>query len=191
MEQEFSAKEGALLLRIARQSIKDHLDGRHHKGIPKPSDLPDSITRKNRGTFVSLHKNGALSGCIGNIEAVKTVAQGVHDNARHAAFNDSRFRAISREELEDTTIEVSILTEPKEIEHSNGSELISKLRPGLDGVIVEKSCHSATFLPQVWEQLKEPEEFLSHLCIKAGLSSSEWETGNLIVSAYQVQSFGE
>ena len=189
MEQEFSEKEGALLLKLARQGIKDQLDGLDKKDITKGADLPECIVNKSRGTFVSLHKKGKLRGCIGNIEPVKTVAQGVYDNAKHAAFDDSRFDALSEDELQDTRIEVSILTCPKEVEHDDGSDLVSKIRPGIDGVIIKKSYQSATFLPQVWKQLKTPEDFLRHLCLKAGLPSGEWKNGTLAVSVYQVESF--
>ncbi len=191
MEQKLSEADGALLLKLARQSIQNQLAGRQDKDGSLESDLPENLKTKNRGTFVSLHKKGDLRGCIGNIKPVKTMAQGVLENARHAAFNDSRFQALSQQELDETIIEVSILTVPQEIEYSDYNDLISKLRPGVDGVMIKKSYQSATFLPQVWEQLAEPEQFLSHLCMKAGLSPEEWKSGNLCVSVYQVQSFEE
>jgi len=106
-----------------------------------------------------------------------------------AAFNDSRFSPLSFEELKDTTIEVSILTQPKKINYTDADDLIAKLTPGIDGVIINKNYHSATFLPQVWEQLKDPETFLTHLCTKAGLSADAWKSSNLDVSTYQVQLF--
>ncbi len=191
MEQKLSKTDGALLLKLARQSIQNQLAGQQDKDESLESDLPENLKRQNRGTFVSLHKKGDLRGCIGNIGPVKTLAQGVLENARHAAFNDSRFQALSQQELDETIIEVSILTVPQEIEYSDYNDLISKLRPGVDGVMIKKAYQSATFLPQVWEQLTEPEQFLNHLCIKAGLAPEEWKAGDLCVSVYQVQSFEE
>ncbi len=191
MKNEYSQQDGVLFLRLARQSIESELQGKKKKLISLKEQLPDSIRTENRGTFVSLHKKGDLRGCIGNIDPVKTISQGIIDNAKHAAFNDSRFNPLSDDELSDTLIEVSILTQPIEIEYSDEIELLSKLRPGIDGVTIKKGYHSATFLPQVWKQLQDPKEFLANLCIKAGLSSGEWELGELEVSVYQVQLFEE
>lgn len=86
---------------------------------------------------------------------------------------------------------MSVLTPPETLEYKDAEDLIKKLRPGIDGVIIRESGHSATFLPQVWEQLPEVEQFLSHLCHKAGLSPQAWQKGTLEVEVYQTQSFGE
>ena len=88
-------------------------------------------------------------------------------------------------------IEISILTEPKSLVYTGGKDLLNKLRPGVDGVIIKKGFHQSTFLPQVWEQLPDKKEFLNHLCLKAGLSGNAWEKGDLEVSTYQVQAFEE
>ncbi|MCK5837972.1 MAG: AmmeMemoRadiSam system protein A, partial [Desulfobacula sp.] len=138
-----------------------------------------------------LHKKGTLRGCIGNIEPAKPIFEGVKDNAKHAAFNDSRFSPLSYEELKETTIEISILTQPQKLDYTDADDLMAKLRPGIDGVMIKKQYQGATFLPQVWQQLKDPGAFLMQLCMKAGLSSDEWKSGNLSVSIYQVQSFEE
>ena len=84
-------------------------------------------------------------------------------------------------------IEVSILSEPKPLEYEDGKDLIAKLRVNIDGVILRKGYHSATFLPQVWEQLPKPEDFLSHLCRKAGLAADAWRTSKPEISTYQVE----
>lgn len=191
MKNEFSQQDGALFLKLARLSIVSELQGRKKELISLEKQVPPPLKSMNRGTFVSLHKKGKLRGCIGNIEPVKTVSKGIIENAKHAAFNDSRFTPLSGEELSDTLIEVSILTKPVEIEYSDGMELISRLRPDVDGVIIKKGYQSATFLPQVWKQLPDPKDFLSHLCMKAGFTSNEWMSGNLDVSVYQVQLFEE
>jgi len=122
---------------------------------------------------------------------VKSLYEGVIDNAKLAAFHDTRFKPLSFEELKDIKIEVSILTCPEKLEYKGGRDLIGKIRPDIDGVIIRKNSCSATFLPQVWKQLKNPENFLRQLCMKAGLPQDEWKTGDLIVSTYQVQFFEE
>ena len=189
MTDEVSKKDGKLLLKLARQTILSKFGQEDDEPGSLKTEVSKKILEEKRGIFVTLHKKRDLRGCIGNIEPVKTVFEGVVDNARHAAFNDSRFSPLSYEELKDTSIEVSILTRPEIVDYTDTQGLIAKIRPGIDGVIIKKDYHSATFLPQVWEQLKNPEIFLNHLCTKAGLSSDEWKSGDLIVLTYQVQSF--
>ena len=132
-----------------------------------------------------------LRGCIGNLSSESTVIESISRNAINAAFNDFRFPPLSAGELKDVEIEVSILTDPETLDHSGGNDLISRLRPGIDGVIIRLGNSSATFLPQVWDQLPEPKEFLSHLCRKAGLPANSWNSADLEVSTYQVQYFEE
>lgn len=191
MEKNISKDDGRLLLKLARKSILQEF---FKKKDDLVSIIPDSslkILTKNRGVFVCLHKKGNLKGCIGIIEPVKPLFEGVIEYAKHAAFHDARFDPLSFEEMEDIKIEVSILTCPEKLDYKDGNELISKIRPGIDGVIIRERSYSATFLPQVWKQLKDPESFLKQLCMKAGLPSCEWKTGNLTVSTYQVQVFEE
>ncbi|MBC2705344.1 AmmeMemoRadiSam system protein A [Desulfobacula sp.] len=191
MTDKLSKKDGTLLLKLARESILCEFGQEDDTLGSLKSKVPTLVLEEIRGTFVSLHKKGNLRGCIGNIEPVKTVFEGVRDNARHAAFNDSRFSPLSYEELKETIIEVSILTRPQKLDYTDAQDLIAKLRPDVDGVMIKKRYHGATFLPQVWKQLKEPRTFLTHLCIKAGLSSDEWKSGDLSVLTYQVQLFKE
>ena len=191
MTEKLSKEDGALLLKLARENILREF-GKENDSLgffkTKVSTL---VLEESRGTFVTLHKKGDLRGCIGNIDPVKTIFKGVMDNARNAAFNDSRFSPLSYEELKDTSIELSILTQPQKLDYTDARDLIAKLRPDVDGVIIKKQYHSATFLPQVWEQLKDPKIFLNHLCTKAGLPQDEWKSGDLNVSTYQVQLFEE
>ena len=83
------------------------------------------------------------------------------------------------------------MTDPKPLSYAGANDLLEKLRPNVDGVILKKGYHQSTFLPQVWEQLPKKEEFLAHLCVKAGLDGDEWRKGDLEVSTYQVQAFEE
>jgi len=128
---------------------------------------------------------------MGCLTPSETILEGIRRNAINAAFNDPRFPPLTGPELEQAEIEVSILTNSQDLEYSDGKDLLTKLRPSIDGAIISKGMARATFLPQVWEQLPRTEDFLSHLCRKAGLSPDEWEKGELGVSIYQVQYFHE
>ncbi len=184
-------KEEVALLRLARACIAGKLKGKNLDEQMILEGISDAFLEQKRGVFVTLHKKGNLRGCIGNIEPVKTLVQGVKENAVFAAFKDSRFALMTLDELPLIDIEISILSKPEKIVYQNYRELLSHLTPGKDGVILEKNHHHATFLPQVWEQLPKPEAFLNHLCLKAGLAGNEWEKSKLIIHTYQVQSFGE
>ncbi|MCK5163178.1 MAG: AmmeMemoRadiSam system protein A [Desulfobacula sp.] len=191
MTEKISPEDGISLLKLARESILHEFKKKDNQPGSLRAKVSTLVLKENRGTFVSLHKKGDLRGCIGNIDPVKTIFEGIKDNAKHAAFNDTRFNPLSYEELKDTIIEVSILTRPQIVDYTDAKDLITKLRPDIDGVMIKKDYHSATFLPQVWKQLKDPKAFLNHLCMKAGLSSNEWKTGNLSIFTYQVQLFEE
>jgi len=191
MIKKISKSDGILLLELARESILHGFKKNENRLKFLKNRVSSMILKENRGTFVTLHKNRKLRGCIGNIEPVKNIFQGVKDNAKHAAFSDTRFTPLSQKELAETVIEVSILTQPENLDYNDNHDLLKKLKPGIDGVIIKKKHHSATFLPQVWEQLKDPEIFLKHLCTKAGLPQDEWKSGALGVATYQVQLFEE
>ncbi len=191
MKESVVRKEGAALLKLARKCIAGNFKGKDIEDQKISNGISKGFLEKKRGVFVTLHKKGRLRGCIGNIEPVKTLLQGVRENAVFAAFNDSRFSPLTLDELNLIDIEISILTKPERLVYKGTKELLSSLVPGIDGVILEKDHHRATFLPQVWDQLPEPEKFLTQLCMKAGLSASEWEKNGLAFHTYQVQSFGE
>lgn len=189
----FTAEQGQILLKLARHTIMDKLGQ-----TPSGSDSA-ALTRARRdegfqshsGTFVTLKIHGKLRGCIGSLTSAQTVWDGIERNAVNAAFHDPRFDPLTPKELEQTEIEVSLLTEPRPLEHRGGQDLIQKLRVNVDGVIIRQGHASATFLPQVWEQLPRPEAFLAHLCTKAGLPSDAWQSAELEVQTYQVQYFEE
>lgn len=194
MKESVVSKEGLALLRLARACIAEKLKGKNIKDMDDAqilTGISQAFLEKKRGVFVTLHKKGTLRGCIGNIEPIKTLEQGVRENAVSSAFKDSRFAPLTLEELTLIDIEISILTQPKRLVYKDTKELLSSFAPGVDGVILEKDHHRATFLPQVWDQLPEPEGFLTQLCMKAGLSGNAWEKSGLSVHTYQVQSFGE
>jgi hypothetical protein len=185
-------KQGQTLLKLARKTISDELGIKPRPGHePSLADLEDKSLMRRSGTFVTLKINNQLRGCIGNLDASGPIMEGVKRNAINAAFNDFRFSPLTTKEFERVDIEVSILSEPKIIEYKDGNDLVKKLKPHADGVIIRKGHASATFLPQVWEQLAAPEEFLSHLCAKAGLPSDSWKKSGLEVLTYNVQYFEE
>ncbi len=185
-------EDGKVLLNMARTCIYNGLNLKLNEGYPKKKEeLKKNIFYEKRGVFVTLHKKGNLRGCIGNLEPVKSIIDGVKDNSLNAAFHDHRFSPVKLKELNKIDIEISILSKPEKIEYKNSKELLSKLKPHIHGVIIKKNTHKSTFLPQVWDQLPDTKDFLSHICIKAGLSSNEWQKGELEVSIYQVQYFKE
>ena len=185
-------EQGQRLVQVARRTITAKLDTLDEAGKVVPDrDLADPAFREKRGTFVTLKTKGQLRGCMGCLTPSETILEGIQRNAINAAFNDPRFPALTLIELDQAAIDISILSNPLELEYSEGSDLLEKLRPTIDGVIINKGLARATFLPQVWEQLPRTEDFLAHLCRKAGLSLDEWKKGELGVSIYQVQYFHE
>jgi AmmeMemoRadiSam system protein A len=186
---ELTEKEGQHLLRVARSTIEEALFQDHRTGA---LDRHDSTRfSERRGTFVTLTVGGGLRGCIGHIIPQETVIEGVKTNAINAAFHDPRFRPLSKSEFEKIRIEISILTKPTALNYGDAKDLLAKLRPMVDGVIIKRGYHQATFLPQVWEQLPDKESFLKQLCLKAGLDGDAWKYERLEVSVYQVQAFHE
>ena len=193
MSTEFNEEQGKILLDLARQVIMEKLGLKIDKNSADQltAALRDNQFKTHRGTFVTLNIDGGLRGCIGNISDSDSVKDGVRKNAANAAFHDPRFPALSKAELKKIEIEISILSEPKPIEYKDGTDLIKKLKVNVDGVILRKGMAGATFLPQVWKQLPKPEDFLTHLCMKAGLPGDAWENSGLEVLTYQVQYFEE
>ncbi len=186
---ELTEEEGKHLLSVARKTIEEALFQKKEKEPFDPLDSPKFSEK--RGTFVTLTINGCLRGCIGHIIPQESLIEGVRINAVNAAFRDPRFRPLSKNEFEKIEIEISVLTAPKALSYSDANDLLMKLRPGIDGVIIKKGYHQATFLPQVWEQLPDKMSFLTQLCLKAGLDGDTWKNENLDVSVYQVQAFEE
>jgi AmmeMemoRadiSam system protein A len=182
-------EQGKYLLREARKTIQQALSGEESQRRDDAHLSP--VFNQRRGTFVTLTIGGNLRGCIGHIIPQESLIEGIRINAINAAFKDPRFRPLGKDEWKKVKIEISILTDPKPLSYSDADDLLRKLRPGIDGVIIKKGYRQSTFLPQVWDQLPRKEEFLNHLCLKAGLDGNEWKRGGLEVSTYQVQAFEE
>jgi len=160
-----------VLLQLARAAIETAF------GKPFPFDRETLITQypglaKPRATFVTLKLDGsALRGCIGSIVPHAPLYEDVIANAKSAAFRDPRFAALSEREYRRCSVEVSLLTVPESLPYADTEELRRRIRPGVDGVILQFGGRSATFLPQVWEELPSFDGFFSHLGLKAGLGT--------------------
>ncbi len=196
----FTLEQQKYLLNLARRTL-EHYFQTGKKLVIDESELLDAGLTQKRGCFVTLHKrsfakasarkNGELRGCIGHIEPIQPLYLDVIENALSAAFDDNRFAPVQQYELLEIDIEISVLTVPKKLAYFSVDDLLNKLQPLRDGVIIRKGLRGATYLPQVWEDLSDKEEFLSSLCLKAGLQSDEWRKGGLEVQVYQAEVFGE
>jgi hypothetical protein len=195
---------GPLLLAIAREAIAARV------GVPDPRfRTPDASPGARPGStahledenahpwldtpgaaFVTLTQQGALRGCIGSLTAYRPLREDVADNAVNAALRDPRFPPLSARELAETRIEVSVLSEPEPYPFTHRADAVSGLRPGVDGLILEYGSHRGTFLPQVWDSLTEPDDFLAHLVRKAGLPAGWWDD-DARLSRYTVKAFEE
>jgi AmmeMemoRadiSam system protein B/AmmeMemoRadiSam system protein A len=163
----YRAEHGKKLLAIARASIADALGA----GAAEAS-ASEAWLHESRATFITLMQGEELRGCVGALEAQRSLAVDVAANARAAAFEDSRFRPLTLDELARTEIEVSLLSTPKALVFDDHADLLRKLRPGVDGVILQHEGRRGTFLPQVWEDLSDPEQFIARLRQKAGIAPS-------------------
>ena len=189
MDMKLSNEEKDILLKIARTAIQNALEGYPNKPIPV-GKLTERL-KEPGATFVTLTKNGELRGCIGTLEPYLPLYEDVREHAIAAALNDYRFPPVQPSELPLINIEISRLTPPQPLSYENPEELVRKLRPNIDGVVLQDGMQKATFLPQVWEKLPQPEEFLNHLCIKMGAPMDLWRRKKLQVFTYQVEEFHE
>ena len=159
---------GFALLAQARAAIDEALGG--DACVPPPADVPALF--EPGACFVTLTKQGQLRGCIGSLQAHRALLDDVRANAVAAAISDPRFYPLEPEEFRQTQIEVSLLAEPEPLTFRDESDLLQKIVPFEDGIILSSGAHRATFLPQVWEQLPDPRQFLAHLKLKSGLPSN-------------------
>ena len=179
------------LLRLARLEIATELglDWSNYSNAEKTT--PSQELKKNNGTFVTLNLDENLRGCIGQIQTTQSLERTVKDNAYSSAFRDSRFAPLTNKEFNLINIEISILSEPVKLTYTNVDDLLNKIKKDEHGLIIHKGSRSATFLPQVWEDIATKQEFLQHLCMKAGLNYDEWKKNTLDVYTYTVEHFNE
>ncbi len=175
-----------ILLSLARTAISETL------GQPLKDFVPHDAgwLKEKAACFVTLKTHGSLRGCVGTLEARRSLFEDIHGNAIAAALHDPRFPPMTMDELAIITIEVSLLSSVCKLNVHSEEETITKLRPGLDGVVLRFGHKKATFLPQVWEQLPDGHQFLAQLRLKAGLAPDFWDPG-VLVYIYQVDKFSE
>ena len=178
-------EHGEILLQIAKQSIEYGLDKSKPLTV-QPVNYAEEL-QKLTATFVTLQIHNNLRGCIGTLIATRPLVSDVAYHAHAAAFTDPRFPGLRRDEFPHLDIHISLLTEPEPMSFNSEKHLIQQLRPGIDGLILIDGMHKGTFLPTVWESLKEPHDFLKHLKQKAGLSPDYW-SDTIKVKRYMTES---
>ncbi len=172
------------LLKVARDAIESRLNNKNLK-------ISEDINKKfgvKQACFVTLTLNGELRGCIGSLYARQELWKDVVDNAINAGFSDYRFSALSIEELSRIKIEISVLSVPQKLIFKDSEDLLRKIDTKM-GIILMKGNYSATFLPQVWEQIDSKERFLQQLSLKAGLPKDAWKNSEIMF--YRVESVEE
>ncbi len=180
----FMTDRGTTLVHLARAAIAQELGFVAHE-LPRADWLEEP-----GAVFITLMLDGHLRGCIGSLEAHRPLIDDVRHNAVAAAFRDPRFDPLSKEEFARVLVEVSLLSQPQPIHFSSEADALSQLHPEQDGVILEWGRHRATYLPQVWAQLTQPQSFIAHLKEKAGLPADFW-ADDIRLSRYTVQKFCE
>lgn len=180
-----NAALGRALLDMARGAIAERLDAEPPREVPPDAETAEALARPG-AVFVTLAIGGELRGCIGSLQAHRPLGRDCRSNAVAAAFEDPRFPPLSRRELSDTRVEVSVLSPPRPFPCSDEADARARLVAGKHGVILSFRGHRATFLPQVWEQLPDPSSFLAALKRKAGLPANFWDPG-VELEVYEVE----
>ena len=179
--------QAEMLLDLAEVAIRARLDGSHFPG-PDVVQLPERM-QQPCGAFVTLHVDGQLNGCIGNIETSDPLGACIPKLAIQAAFEDPRLPELRRDDLEGLHIEVSLLSPRSVVPADSKEQLIEQLTPGVHGLIIASGRHRAVFLPSVWAQLPIPDHFLGQLLHKAGLSANTWPS-DMQAEVFTTESFG-
>ncbi|KEQ19081.1 AmmeMemoRadiSam system protein A [Endozoicomonas numazuensis] len=188
MDLNLSEQDKQCLLHLARSTIATAcIEGT----VPEldSAQFPTKL-QMHLATFVTLQKFGELRGCIGSLTPEKPLIEDIACNAFASAFKDQRFFPVTESELNDLNIEISILPPMTPLPIKSEEDLLQQIRPGIDGLLIQGDDHKATFLPQVWEQLTDPNEFLLHLKRKAGFQSHEWPE-DMKCFSYQCLKFKE
>ena len=181
-----SSEDQQTCLQVAKQSIEHGLQQGSALLVTTIDYSPN--LQQQLATFVTLHKQGELRGCIGALEAYQPLINDVAEHAYAAAFRDPRFSAVSENEYKQLEVEISVLGKPVVIDFTDEDDLLNQLRPGIDGLILEYGSNRGTFLPTVWEQLPDKIDFFNHLKNKAGLPMDWWQD-DVEVSRYETFSF--
>jgi uncharacterized protein len=186
---QLSLDERQALLALARKALEDAISGKPLE--PLEIEIQSPCLQEPGATFVTLRRKGELRGCIGALEAYQPLAEDVREHAVAAALQDYRFPPVAPNELSEITIEISRLTTPQRLDYKDCDDLEHLLASRKDGVILKDGIRRATFLPQVWEKLPNPNLFLNSLCMKMGLTPDTWRRKKMEVWLYQVEEFHE
>jgi AmmeMemoRadiSam system protein A len=181
-----STEHRQILLDLARKAIRHRLESGTTLEVCA-KDFPPEL-QAERACFITLNRQSNLRGCIGHLEAIKPLVEDVADNAVSAAFRDPRFPELRPDELADLEIHISVLTPSEPVAFDSEADLLQKIRPNIDGLILAEGMRRGTFLPSVWEQLPQPREFLHHLKQKAGLPADYW-SDEIEVFRYETECF--
>jgi hypothetical protein len=181
--------EKRYLLRIAREALRAAVEGAPLADLD-PSEWTPRLAQPG-SSFVSITLQGDLRGCLGTIWPRNPLAEDVRAHAAAVSSRDLRFPPVTRDEVAAIRIELSVLTPPQLMLYSSSEELLLRLSPGRDGVVLRMGAHQATFLPKVWERVPEQSRFLSMLSQKAGLPEDVWCRAPLEIWTYRAEDFGE
>lgn len=172
MENSILVEHRRILLDLSHQSIEYGI--KHNDLMPiNLNNFPAELVAK-RACFVTLELNNNLRGCIGSLQAHRPLVSDVIYNAYTAAFNDPGFQPLTQAKFREIKLSISVLSTPEPIKFSSEEDLLTKIRPNIDGLILTAGDNSGTFLPAVWEDLPEKKEFLQNLKLKAGLAANYW-----------------
>ncbi len=174
------------LLKTAAESINYGLQ--NHCALSPDLNNVNALLQNHGASFVSLHLNKQLRGCIGTLEAYQPLIRDIAEHAYDAAFNDPRFAAVNKQEISKLEISISILTPATAIDFVSEADLLSQLKPSIDGLILQAGNCKATFLPVVWQQLNTAQDFVEQLKLKAGLKKTDWPD-DISVYRYHTISF--
>ncbi|MCC7483521.1 MAG: AmmeMemoRadiSam system protein A [Burkholderiales bacterium] len=183
-EQRLPPDAGRVLLPLARAAIAARL------GIAHGASENAPWLNEQGASFITVTGSGRLRGCIGTLRPHRALAADVRGNAVSAAFGDPRFAPLAAAEFGTISLEVSVLSALEPLSFSDEDDALRQLRPGVDGVVLEYGHHSSTYLPQVWESIREPAEFLASLKYKAGLPPDFWDRG-VRIARYTVAKWRE
>lgn len=189
MDDKLTSEEKKFLLGVARSAL-EHGVRREEQPALDLEKMPERL-REEGASFITLTIHGELRGCIGALEPYQALVKDVQEHAVAAGLEDPRFPPVAPRELGLINIEISRLTLPKKLVYTDAEDLLARLRPNVDGVILRDGPRRATFLPQVWEKIPDKSEFLDNLCYKMGAAPDTWRRKTLEVLVYQVEEFHE
>ena len=184
---QYSDAHKQILLQIACDSLKHGVEQGGALNV-NSSNYAEELTIP-AATFVTLHKNRQLRGCIGSLLAHQPLIKDIAENSYSAGFRDPRFPNLTADELQQLEVHISILTPPEPVSFNSKEDLLKQIRPDIDGLILSDGFNRGTFLPSVWEQLPDKEEFLQNLLMKAGLPHNYW-SDSIKIERYETICFG-